>query len=183
LVNMTRQWLGNYGMVLYRNMMQAYEAKDLEKFTNCAADFIKLGEDIDQLLGTRHEFLLGSWLNDAESYGDSPAEKAYFQKDAREIITTWHKAGGGLTDYSNRQWNGLLKSYYLGRWGLFIQQLNQSLTTNTPFNEETFSALCTIFEKNWVESENNNFQKKPTGNAVQLANQLIDKYKKEFLNN
>lgn len=180
LVNMTRQWLGNYGMVLYRKMMQAYEAKDLEKFTNYAADFIKLGEDIDQLLGTRHEFLLGSWLNDAESYGDSPVEKAYFQKDAREIITTWHKTGGGLTDYSNRQWNGLLKSYYLGRWGLFIQQLTQSLTTDTPFNEEIFSAFCTVFEKNWVESENNNFLKKPTGNAVQLANQLIDKYKKNF---
>lgn len=183
LVNLTRQWLGNYGMVLYRNMMQAYEANNSEKFASCATDFMQLGKEIDQLLGTRHEFLLGNWLKDAKGYGDSPSEKAYFQKDAREIITTWHKAGGGLTDYSNRQWNGLLKSYYLPRWAEFILRLKQSIISKTAFDEHSFKKWCITHEQNWVQTDNNNFLKKPTGNPVQIANQLIEKYKKEFQSN
>jgi len=183
VVNLTRQALGNYGMVLHRNMILAYEQKNLQGFRNYSSQFIRLGFELDSLLGTRHEFLLGKWLNDAKCKGTTPAEQKYFERDAREIITTWHKAGGGLTDYSNRQWNGLISSYYIPRWIEFITKLEESIATGKPFDEKAFASWCGIFEQNWVDNNNQVFPVNEHGNAVKLAFQLFEKYKPTMLEN
>jgi len=177
VVNLTRQALGNYGTVLHTKMMAAYQAKDKEAFRQYSDTFIRLGMEMDNLLSTRHEFLLGKWLTDARSWGATPAEKEYYERNAREIITTWHKAGGGLTDYSNRQWNGLLRTYYIPRWVEFVHRLNSSLNTGASFDEKAFSTWCTNFEQSWVDSPSPAFSDTEKGDAVQLACQLFEKYK------
>jgi len=177
VVNLTRQVLGNYGTVLYTKMMAAYQAKDQGAFRQYSDSFIRLGMEMDNLLSTRHEFLLGKWLADARSWGDTPAEKAYYERNAREIISTWHKAGGGLNDYSNRQWNGLLRTYYMPRWVEFVHRLNSSLNTGVPFDEKAFSTWCANFEQGWVDSPSPAFSDTEKGDAVQLAYQLFEKYK------
>jgi len=181
VVNLTRQALGNYGVVLHRKMVQAYEAKNPIEFRRSAARFVLLGMELDTLLGTRHEFMLGKWLADAGRWGANPIEKAYYERDAREIITTWHQAGAGLTDYSNRQWNGLIQSYYLPRWIEFINQLDNSLTTGQPFDVKVFNQWCVNFEHDWVDNPLVGFQDKEEGDAVKLATRLFEKYKSEML--
>ena len=176
-MNLTRQALGNYGTVLYTKMMAAYQAKDRDAFGQYSDRFMRLGMEMDSLLSTRHEFLLGKWLTDARNWGATPAEKEYYERNAREIITTWHKAGGGLTDYSNRQWNGLLRTYYIPRWVEFVHRLNSSLNTGASFDGKAFSAWCTSFEQGWVDSPSPVFSDTEKGDAVQLAYQLFEKYK------
>ncbi|MDP4238716.1 MAG: alpha-N-acetylglucosaminidase [Bacteroidota bacterium] len=181
LVNLTRQALGNFGCTLYHHMMQAYEQKNIPEFRNYSGRFITLGMEIDSLLATRHEFLLGRWLADARHWGKNSTEHNYYERDAREIITTWHKAGGGLLDYSNRQWNGLMRTYYLPRWVEFINQLDYSLKQDKPFDSKGFAGWCTSFEQNWVDSPSNGFLEKETGNAVEYSYKLFLKYQNELL--
>lgn len=181
VVNLSRQALGNYGQVLYSKMIDAYNKHNLSTFKLYANQFIQLGLEIDSLLATRHEFLLGKWLVDARSWGNSTAEKAYYERDAREIITTWHKAGGGLDDYSNRQWNGLIGSYYLPRWKEFIRRLEESISTGKPMEEKAFSQWCKTFEQSWVDNATDVFPSTEQGDAVKEAKHLFEKYHKAML--
>jgi len=177
VVNLTRQVLGNYGTVLYQKMMEAYNRKNLIGFRKYSGDFLQLGKEIDGLLATRHEFLLGKWLADARSWGATPAEKTYYERNAREIVTTWHKAGGGLTDYSNRQWNGLVGGYYMPRWIEFVNRLDTALSVDKAFDDKAFAAWCTTFEQNWVNTPSTGYSDTETGDAVKLAFELFGKYK------
>jgi alpha-N-acetylglucosaminidase len=49
--------------------------------------------------------------------GDSPQLKDYYEKNARNLITTW---GGSLNDYASRSWAGLIRDYYAKRWEMYI---------------------------------------------------------------
>jgi len=184
VVNLTRQMLGNYGRTLHRNMMEAYKQKNIPLFRKYASGFITLGMEIDTLLGTRHEFLLGKWLADARRWGGSIDQKEYYERNAREIITTWHSAGGGLTDYSSRQWNGLIRSYYLPRWIEFIRRLDDSMTQNKPFDTVSFALWCDGFEKNWVNALSDGYQETEKGDEIVFSTRLFLKYKNEtYLDN
>jgi alpha-N-acetylglucosaminidase len=181
VVNLTRQLLGNYGRTLYCNMIKAYEQKNIPEFRKSASKFVILGLEIDSLLGTRHEFLLGKWLADAHRWGINTSEHEYYERNAREIVTVWHQAGGGLTDYSNRQWNGLICSYYLPRWIEFIKQLDYSLIQNKSFDPKKFADWCVNFEQNWVNNPSSRYLEKESGNAVEFSFNLFIKYQNELL--
>ena len=96
---------------------------------------------MDKFLGTRTEFMLGKWIDDAKSWAANKDEQAYYEKDARSIITIW---GGGLTDYAGRQWNGLMRDYYLPRWQMFIDATLAELKGGTPVDRPAL-------EKQWRE--------------------------------
>jgi alpha-N-acetylglucosaminidase len=176
LVNFTRQLLGNYGIELYHNMMSAYNQKNLGRFMVASEEFLALGYEIDNLLGTKREFLLGPWLADAVNAGKTPEEKKYYERDAREIITTWHKGGSDLTDYSNRQWNGLMRTYYLERWKEFIARLETSLSAGRDFDEKDFTVWCARFEQSWVDNTTRQFSTEVQSDPVNTATNLIKKY-------
>lgn len=181
IVNLTRQALGNYGSELHRKMVNAYNRKRLADFRVYSGQFIQVGLEIDSLLGTRHEFLLGKWLEDAGRWGITPDEEAYYGRNAREIITTWHVAGGGLNDYSNRQWNGLMRTYYLPRWIEFIKRLDRSLVEGKTMDMVDFKTWMTAFEQNWVDKPKAGFATMEAGDAVDMANRLFEKYRDALL--
>jgi alpha-N-acetylglucosaminidase len=182
VVNITRQLLGNYGTVLHKKMMEAYRNQNLADFRDYADQFIRMGHEIDTLLGTRHEFLLGRWIRDARSWGKGPAEKDYYEKNARQIITTWHKADKGLTDYANRQWNGLFGTYYLPRWQDFINRLDKSLSEGHPVNLDEAAKWRGDFETTWVEELSSRFIEVPKGSPVKYAGYLFRKYRGAIMN-
>jgi len=181
VVNLTRQVLGNYGSELHRKMVSAYNRKRLKDFRTYSGLFIQVGLEIDSLLGTRHEFLLGKWLEDARRWGITPEEEAYYGRNAREIITIWHVAGGDLNDYSNRQWNGLMRSYYMPRWIEFIKRMDQSLVMGKSMDMVDFKTWTTAFEQNWVDEAKTGFATMETGDAVHMANHLFEKYQDDLL--
>ena len=98
LVNLTRQALGNATFIVGKRLMAAAASKDLAAFRKESARLLELGEDINTLLGTRHEWLMGRWISDARAWAATPVEADYSEHNAREILTTWHEPGGGLSD-------------------------------------------------------------------------------------
>ena len=58
--------------------------------------------------------MLGPWIADARALGTTPAEKDYYERQARTILSIW--GGPVLNDYANRMWGGLVKDYYDSLW-------------------------------------------------------------------
>ncbi len=182
MVNLTRQALSNQAAIVQARMQVAAEAKHLADFRREAGLFLGIGRDLDELLGTRHEFLLGRWLADARAWGATAAEQAYYEHDARQIITTWHTAGACLDDYGNRQWNGLMRSYYLERWSEYIKRMDTALVEAKPLDKAAFTEWRTAFEERWLAaSADPGFATTPRGDAWELANRLLTKYRAELV--
>ena len=121
LVDLTRQALADYGKELLDEIRVKGGQERIDKF-------LQLILDQDYLLGTRSELCFGSWTKAARARGTTSAESDLYEKNARMLLTTWGDRlqceKGGLHDYANREWNGLLSSYYYPRWKAFFTNDN-----------------------------------------------------------
>jgi alpha-N-acetylglucosaminidase len=69
VVNLTRQVLGQLGLPMVNAVEAAFTRKDGPALIAAEARAVGLLNDLDQLVGTREEFLLGRWLEDAKRWG------------------------------------------------------------------------------------------------------------------
>jgi alpha-N-acetylglucosaminidase len=78
LVDITRQVLANYALSVHDRLVRAYREKDRVAYKKYSNEFLQIITDLDALLGTRKDFLLGQWISDARSFGNNPEEKALY---------------------------------------------------------------------------------------------------------
>lgn len=175
LVDLTRQVLANYALVLHHDFVEAYRNKNREAFEKSSHEFLTLMDDLDALLATRSEFLLGKWIADARAWGSTASEKRLYERNARDLITLWGGEDNRLHEYSCRQWNGLIADFYKPRWEQFFRELTQSLKENKELNQEAFDVSCRKWEWQWVNTEKS-FAAAVQGDPVEKARQLFDKY-------
>ena len=121
-VDFSRQVLANKGDVVYHQMNAAYNQKDTVSFKKYAGLFLSLISLDDSLLSLNKHFRLNTWLDAANAMGRNPYEKALMEKNARIQITYWgpDDPATGLHDYANKEWGGMMHTFYLARWQLFI---------------------------------------------------------------
>ena len=174
LVDTTRQALGNIGLALREQMARAYDRKDAAAFEQSSAEFMALGRDIDQFLGTRSEFMLGKWIDDAKSWARNEDERQYYERNARTIITVW--GGGSITDYAGRQWNGLMRDYYLPRWQLLIDAKLAELQGGKPIDRTELEKQW--HDQNWkfANGTGGNYRAKPSSDYFAMSGALFKKY-------
>ncbi|WP_415909207.1 alpha-N-acetylglucosaminidase C-terminal domain-containing protein [Oleiharenicola sp. Vm1] len=127
LVDVARQALADLSVPLHREVVAAWHSGDRARYAAARDRFLALGADLDALLATRREFLLGAWLADARRWSASPAEADLYERNARQLVTVW---GGTpettmLFEYSSRQWSGLIESFYLVRWKKYFAWLER----------------------------------------------------------
>lgn len=138
LVDLTRQYLQNQADTLYLNIVDAFKAKiNFEQFSSMSEEFLDLLNDLDSLLGTHNDFLLGNFLEGAKALGLNDAERKQYELNARNQITLWGP-NGQIIDYATKQWSGIVKDYYVPRWTLFFEQLRSCLQHITSFNQTKF---------------------------------------------
>lgn len=177
LVDLTRQVLANYALPLQQQMTVAYKNNDKEKFEQYSQELLVLIEDLDRLLATQKDFMLGPWLADAREWGISIEEKDLYEQNARDLITLWGDANNRLHEYSNRQWSGLLNDFYKPRWEQFIHQVK---TDWDHFDQKTFDDQIKKWEWQWVLSTNE-FPESPEGNSAKIALELHEKYRDKII--
>lgn len=101
-------------------LLSDYADADTARKAAIEQDFLSLLDLQNTLTGTRASSRLGTWIEQARSLGTSDAQKDLYEKNARMLLTTWgdrfQADEGGLHDYANREWNGLLSHYYAPRW-------------------------------------------------------------------
>lgn len=182
LVDVTRQVLGNYANVLQQRFAADYKHNDLVAFRKDATAFLDLISNMDTLLRTRKDFLLGPWLNDARTWGKNQKEKDLYEMNARDLITLWADKNSPLHEYAFRQWSGLLNDFYKPRWEQFISYTINNMRNNKKIDEKTFDENIKNWEWDWVNSHGKIYPDTPKGNPVKLANEMYQKYYHQIKN-
>lgn len=176
LVDVTRQILANYGRPIQLKWIKAYQDKDEKAFDKYTAEYLNLITDMDRLLATRKDFMLGPWIADARSWGTNTNEKALYEKNARNLVTLWGDANSPLHEYSCRQWSGLLNDFYKVRWQKFFDLLKGSLKTGKEPDFKQFDKSISNWEWQWVNSSKT-YPVAPAGSSTIVAKQLYEKYR------
>ncbi len=180
LVDFTRQTLADHAKLMLDSISSASGTARKE----IAERFLALILDQDALLGTRSEFRLGRWIEQARALGETADEKALYEKNARMLLTTWGDAAqcnsGGLHDYANREWNGLLASYYYPRWRSYVDNdfnyYSWFYTHEWPFVTADHSALGFSALPAGAAFDYGTFSAEPEGDAITVATEMLDKY-------
>ncbi len=179
LVVVTKQILDNLIVPLRKKINEAYVSKDTVELEKQIKIFIAVMDDQDRLLATQPEFLLGKWIHDARQFGNDPAGKAYYEKDACVLLTTWGNEGNEIIDYASRDLSGLISSYYKVRWEMFFDKLRVSLKNNVPLNMNSIDKEMAHFEWNWT-NQRHQLSNEPHGNPLELVREIHKKYSQLF---
>lgn len=165
LVTVTQQVIANHTRVLLGQIKAAYAAKDLSAFDRLTNRWFALMNADDALLGTRREFLLGSWIAPARAFARTPEERKQFEWDVRSLITVWGpRNADSLQDYANRSYSGLVSSYYEPRWKTYFAALRTSLVTGKPPAKIDWWAFGNAWDRGTAQ-----FPTKPSGDSLQAA--------------
>ena len=177
LVHTTREVLSLKANVLFYQARQAAEKKDIPLYERKSKAFLRLLQDMDQLLGTNPHFLLGKWIADARKWGATKEEKDYYEWNARTIVTLWQPSPNShLKDYAAREWNGMVGGYYFHRWEKYFEAMHDALAKGVPFDRTAFDQEIAQWEYNWTR-QHNRYPAHPQGDPVRIARALYHKYK------
>jgi|GEM_PF-575478 alpha-N-acetylglucosaminidase len=175
LVDLTRQVLADYADSLQQGCAEAYKEKDVLLFRDRSTRFLELLDDMDQLLSTRRDFLLGPWLHSARSWGTTPAEADLYERNARDLITLWGDKDSPLHEYACKQWSGLISSFYKPRWEKFFSEVIDSLEQHKTIDPKAFDLRIRDFEWDWV-NRHDTFPDQPSDDPVAVSLALWVKY-------
>ena len=178
LVVVGRQVLGNYFKVLKGEFDKAYHAKDIPLMKQKATEIDELLQDMDMLTAAHPYSSLQMWIAKAREMGSNQEVSNYYEKNARNLITTW---GGRLNDYASRTWNGLISDYYVQRWNLYIDMMLDSAKTGKPFDNEKYEVAAKTVEQDWVNSTND-IRYARCYDVLNFSRGLSQKYADKLLN-
>lgn len=132
--------------------------------------FLQLILDIDALLNSDHNFMIGSWLKGAQDiiaqteYAPENAREWLEGNNARTLITTWgnEESSEKLHDYSWREMGGILKDLYYERWKKF-------------FEDPSYTNWYEM-EQKWALNMDLIYGDTAIGDPIRIANALFNKY-------
>lgn len=173
LVDIVRQSLADRGRIVYNRAIADFKSFDKKSFLNDSQEFLDLLLLQDRLLGTRREFRVGNWIQQARSLGHTPEEKDLYEWNARVQITTWGNRvcadDGKLRDYAHKEWNGILKDFYYKRWSSFWKTLEDQLN-GKPEIVLDFYAM----EEPWTLAKNL-YTAEPEEDCITVAKEVFEK--------
>jgi alpha-N-acetylglucosaminidase len=179
LVVVTKQILDNLIIPVRKKINDAYVNKDMAEMEKQISIFLGIMDDQDRLLKTQAEFLFGKWIYDARQFGNDSTGKAYYEKNARVLISTWGNEGNKIIDYASRDLSGLISSYYKVRWEMFFEKLKTSLKDNVPLDMESINKEMATFEWGWTNQQKT-FNNQPQGNPLEIIEEIHKKYSPIF---
>ncbi len=172
LVDICRQALADQGRKQYLKAMADYKSFSRQEFKKDSNRFLKMILLQDKLLGTRQEFRLGHWIEEARNLGKTAEEKDLYEWNARVQITTWGNRicadNGGLHDYGHKEWQGLLKDFYYLRWSTFMKSLASQLSLQDTPRIDWYG-----LEESWT-LQKNPYSSKAEGSPIDVAKEVID---------
>jgi alpha-N-acetylglucosaminidase len=177
LADAGRQVLADLAGRYHRAIVQAYLRKDSAAVGRLSGKMLGLLRDMDELLATRREFLLGVWITDARAYGVTAQEKDLCERNARELLTIWTSPDkfDRLTDYANHQWAGLVGTFYFARWQAWLDALQSSLSAGRPIDVKATRARIRDGDVDWTR-RHDTYAAEPRGDTIEVSRRLLDRY-------
>ncbi|TFA99927.1 Alpha-N-acetylglucosaminidase [Trichoderma ghanense] len=155
IVDWTRQVLANAFIPIYKTIVDVYYMPNqttesrVTRLKTQGQLLTKLLLSLDGVLSSNKNFRLSTWLSAARSSAPSSAYADSFEYEARNQVTLWGPSGQ-LVDYASKAWSGLMKTYHLKRWQMFVEYL--ILTEPAQYNQTEFQAQLLVWELSWVNS-------------------------------
>ncbi|EED15329.1 alpha-N-acetylglucosaminidase, putative [Talaromyces stipitatus ATCC 10500] len=149
LVDMSRQVLANAFIPVYENLISTYNTSNPSstKLQTIGAELIGILQALDTVLATNKNFKLSTWLSAARaSAGSQHNIEDFLEYNARNQITLWGPTGQ-ISDYASKSWAGLVSSYYIPRWKMFVEYLID--TPVAKYNQSAFNRGLLIWELQW----------------------------------
>ncbi|XP_062331478.1 alpha-N-acetylglucosaminidase [Osmerus eperlanus] len=175
LVDITRQALEVLTTEFYIDIRNAYQGQKLPELLTAGGVLVyDLLPELDRLLSSDSNFLLGTWLERARSLALNEAEAQLYDMNARNQITLWGP-DGNILDYANKEWGGLMEDYYSQRWSLFVNTLVECLDRGRPFRQDSFNKAVFQVEKGFVFN-GRKYPSKPQGDTYEIATRIFLKY-------
>lgn len=179
LVDLTRQVLSKLANQVYIDAITAFQHKDAKALKSHSKKFEQLIIDIDELLATDDNFLLGTWLESAKNLGLNSHEKQQYEWNARTQVTMWYDTTktnqSQLHDYANKFWSGLLVDYYLPRASMYFNRLSESLRENKRFELVEWRKEWIAYSNKWQQGTKV-YPVKAQGDALVISRSLFQKY-------
>jgi alpha-N-acetylglucosaminidase len=119
--------------------VQAADSQQHEVVDESSSRAISWMNRIDALMNLRPDRRLETWTQTARSWAKSDDEAAFYDENARQLITTW--GWPELSDYASRVWSGLIRDYYAARWAAYFK----SRRTNSRFSLD-------LWQQTWLSS-------------------------------
>lgn len=171
LVDMVRQAVSDEARIVYNRTVADFKSFDKRSFACDSKRFLDLLLMQDSLLGTRSEFRVGRWIQQARKQGNTPEEKDLYEWNARVQITTWGNRtcadDGGLRDYAHKEWNGILRDFYYMRWSAYWKTLQDQLDGKPEVKLDYYA-----MEEPWTLAKNP-YTTEPEGDCIELAKKAI----------
>ncbi|KAK9841152.1 hypothetical protein WJX74_000989 [Apatococcus lobatus] len=179
LIDVGRQVISKAATALWKDVCQAYEDKDLKALSKANADLLQLLDDLDELLASHEGFLLGPHIEEARAAGNTTEDKSLFEFNLRTQITIWGTGKEGdseVHDYANKEWAGLLQSFYRGRWSMWLHRLQADLVRGKEYDAVAVKKDFLSFTTSWTHREEEGFPLQPSGDTVDISRDLFKKY-------
>lgn len=175
LVDLVRQVLADAAFYQLQRVRAAFDARDVSGYKKQVQVFLSLIMDMDGVLATDKQFLLGTWQEKALNWGKTSQEKALMDRSAKMLLTTWiDQAPRALNDYSNRQWAGLVADFYLPRWKNFFESQLEVLTGKKDRAAADASFLDkTVREELSFAGNGKVYPVAPSGDVLAVANRVM----------
>ena len=178
LVDIVRQALADEGRIVYNRTVADFKSFDKRSFARDSQRFLALLLQQDRLLGTRSEFRVGRWIEQARRAGTTPQEQDLYEWNARVQITTWGNRtcadDGGLRDYAHKEWNGILRDFYYKRWEAYWNTLQDQLDGKPEVILDYYA-----MEEPWTLARNP-YGAAPEGNPVDEAKAAMKLLREKF---
>ncbi len=180
LVDVSRQVLANLATAIHERAVAAYWRKDAADLrARRAARFLELMDDMEALLSTRGEFMLGCWIKKATDWATTDDERKLYEWNARTQITMWGDRTTMLRDYARKEWSGLIRDFYKPRWSRYFDELAKSVESGTEFGDEALQKELRAWEEEWG-SRRDVYPVTPNGDSVVVSRRLLEKYRPVF---
>ena len=167
-----RQLLGNYFLDVKKEFDGFYKKRNVPGLKEKASEMREILSDLELLNSFHNRASLDKWIEDARSLGDTDELKNYYEKNARNLITTW---GGSLNDYASRTWAGLLNDYYAKRWEIYFDAVIGAAEKGIELDKDELKSRLATFEQEWVDSTTP-IQIHREGSLLDTARHLLEKY-------
>ncbi|XP_032679060.1 alpha-N-acetylglucosaminidase [Odontomachus brunneus] len=175
VVDITRQALQLMADNIYTNIVDCYRKRNITAFRSHAAALLDLFDDLEAILASGSNFLLGTWLAQAKDMAVDEDERQSYEYNARNQITLWGP-NGEIRDYANKQWSGVVEDYFKPRWALFLEALEKSLVERTRIN------ITEINDRMFLEVEQpftfstKLYPVETKGDTLDIATKIISKW-------
>ncbi|CAG7817662.1 unnamed protein product [Allacma fusca] len=178
-VDFSRQFLQVLFSRLYKTFLGYYFVSDLKNAQLTSDKLLEILVDMDSVLSTDKNFLLGKWISDAEAWGTTSEEKRLLRYNALNQITLWGP-NGEIVDYAAKQWSGLIRDFSLPRWTLLIRMLAERFGVTFDYHDYKRQVLENVEIPFTLTSFN--YPTTPSGDACVKAAEILQKWGKPFKN-